>query len=53
MNEIIAHMDKLSYEMAIDYAIDLVHSEEKELNKHKTLLELSKNHSVPSHIYIS
>jgi hypothetical protein len=46
MNEIIAHMDKLSYEMAIDYAIDLVHSEEKELNKHKTLLELSKNHLV-------
>ena len=46
MNEIIAHMDKSIYEMVIGYAIDLVQSEEKELNKHKTLLELSKNHLV-------
>ena len=46
MNEITVHMDKSGYEMAIGYAIDLVHSEEKEFNKHKTLLELSKNHLV-------
>ena len=46
MNEIIVHMDKRGYEMAIGNAIDLVQSEEREFNKHKTLLKLSKNHLV-------
>ena len=36
----------LTYLASISNAIELVQSEEKELNKHRTLLELSKNHLV-------
>ena len=46
MSEMRIYKDISGYEMAIANAVDLVQSEEKELNKHKTLLELSKNHLV-------